>query len=202
MDSSLAALTDEDLAIKALKNDKLALGELFKRYHKRFFNLAYRFSGDYYAADDLTSEIFLRIYRYLRSFDRAKASFKTWGYKIAANVCLTFQSQKVKVKIQKLNTKLKNEDGEETETLEDMIPDPKVDLLKEVEINEIGQRIQKALGELPKKPRLSLYFFYFEDLKYEEIAVTLELPINTVRTHIRRGKEKLKIELKDLIDGR
>jgi RNA polymerase sigma-70 factor (ECF subfamily) len=196
------SLTDEELVLKVLKHDKFALGELFKRYHKRFFNLAYRFSGDYYAADDLTSEIFLRIYRYLRSFDRAKASFKTWGYKIAANTCLTFQIQKSKCKMQKLNLKVKNEDGEEVETLEETIPDLKVDLLKEVEIHEIGQRIQKALGELPKKPRLSLYFFYFADLKYEEIAATLELPINTVRTHIRRGKEKLKIELKDLTDGR
>jgi RNA polymerase sigma-70 factor (ECF subfamily) len=202
MDSSLADLTDEELAIKVLKHDKLALGELFKRYHKRFFNLAYRFSGDYYAADDLTSEIFLRIYRYLRSFDRTKASFKTWGYKIAANACLTFKTKNTKLKTQNYNTKVNNEDGEEAETLEETIPDLKVDLLKEVEIHEIGQRIQKALGELPKKLRLSLYFFYFEDLKYEEIAVTLELPINTIRTHIRRGKEKLKLELKDLIDGR
>lgn len=192
-------MTDEDLVLKALKDDKLALGELFKRYHKRFFNLAYRFSGDYFAADDLTSEIFLRIYRYLKSFDRTKACFKTWSYKIAANTCLSFKTKNLKLKTQNYNAKVNNEDGEEAETLEEAIPDFKVDLLKELEIHEIGQRIQKALSQLPQKARLALYFFYFEDLKYKEIADTLDLPINSVRTHIRRGKEKLKEALQDLI---
>ena len=192
-----SSLPDEELVTKALKHDKEALGELFRRYYKRFFNLAYRFSGDYYQADDLTSEIFLRICRYLKTFDRNKASFKTWAYKVATNTCLTYKIQNSKFKIQNFSSKLKvNEEGE-VEEFE--VADPKMDLVQETIGNEISQRVQKALNALEDKFRLAVYLFYFEDLKYEEIARALNLPINTVRTNLRRGKMKMQAELKDLI---
>ncbi len=123
--------------------------------------------------------------------------FRPWAFKVATNTCLTF-----KVKNSRLRrgfvgqAKLKNEDGEE-EPLE--FPDDKVDLVRETEKNEIARRVQKALQKLPEKYRLALYLYYFEDLKYEEIAEDLGLPINTVRTQIKRGKEKMKEELRDLI---
>lgn len=193
----LSSLSDEELALKA-QSDKEALGELFRRYHKRFFNLAYRFCGDFFTAEDLTSEIFWRIYRYLKTFDQTKASFKTWGYKIAVNTCLTFRNQKAKIKTQNINKKLVGEDGEE-ENLAETIPDPKVDLMREVEKNEVSQRIQKALNTLEEKFRLTLFLFYFEDLKYEEIAEILKMPVNTVRTNLRRGKIRMRKELQDLV---
>jgi RNA polymerase sigma-70 factor (ECF subfamily) len=191
--------TDEELVTKIVKHDREALGELFRRYHQRFYNLAYRFLGDYFLADDLTSEIFLRIYKYLKSYN-VNQKFKPWAYKIATNTCLTF-----KVKNSRLplriggfvgQAKLRNEDGRE-EPLE--FPDNKVDLVRETEKNEVAERVQKALARLPEKYRLALYLYYFEDLKYEEIAEDLELPINTVRTHLKRGKEMLKKDLADLI---
>jgi RNA polymerase sigma-70 factor (ECF subfamily) len=199
MNSSLTNFSDEELAIKVLKKNREALGELFRRYHKPFFNLAYRFLGDYYLADDLTSEIFLRIYKYLKSFDR-KALFKPWAYKVATNACLTFKvkSSRFPFRIGGFvgQAKLKNEDGEE-EPLE--FPDNKVDLVRETEKNEVAERVQRALNKLPEKYRLALYLYYFEDLKYEEIAGDLGLPLNTVRTHLKRGKEMLKKDLVDLI---
>lgn len=171
---------------KALGRDKEALGELFRRYQKSFFNLAYRFLGDYYLADDLTSEIFLRIYKYLKKFDR-NLRFKSWAFKIATNTCLTFKAKNLKLKTKNFNLKLKAEGEQvEQEGREVELADTRVDLVKETEKNEISERVQKALQLLPEKYRLALYLYYFEDLRYEEVANDLGLPVNTVRTHKSR----------------
>ena len=200
-----SSISDEKLVAKVLKRDWEALRELFKRYQKPFFNLAYRFCGDSFVAEDLTSEILWRIYGNLKSFD-SKRRFKPWGFKIATNTCLTFVVKSVKLKrpasrnsfgIKNQNLKRRTDGGQGV--LEDEIMDEKVDLVKETVRNEVSERVQKALMRLPDKYRLALYLYYFEDLKYEEIAEDLNLPVNTVRTHIKRGKEKMKEELKDLI---
>ncbi len=188
--------SDEELVVLILKHDWNALHELFKRYQRPFFNLAYRFTGSPGDAEDLAEEILLRIYKYLKTFDQT-VRFKPWAFKIATNTCLTFKVQSSKLKVQSFSSKLKiDEDGNE-ETID--VQDEKVDLVKEVQNNEISARVQKALQRLPSKYRLAVYLYFFEELKYEEIANDLDLPINTVRTHIKRGKEKMKEELKDLI---
>lgn len=192
--------SDEQLVFHVLKHDWEALRELFKRYQKPFFNLSYRFSGDRFMAEDLSSEILWHIYGSLRSFDQ-KRPFKPWAFKVATNVCLTFVSQKSKFKNQKQNSKVINENDEEDSSEIEKVADEKVALLEQVEKNEVSERVQKALMQLPDKYRLAVYLFYFEDLKYEEIAENLNLPVNTVRTHIKRGKEKMKMELKDLMES-
>ncbi|RJR25532.1 RNA polymerase sigma factor [Candidatus Microgenomates bacterium] len=184
-------MTDEELVERVLNSDKEALGELFRRYHKPFFNLSYRFLGDHFLAEDLTSEIFLRIYKYLKTFDKG-SRFKPWAYKVATNTCLSFR----KAKTTFLFPKIKNENGEWQEK---EVVDEKTNLLDEVCGNEIAERVQKALQKLPEKYRLALFLYYFEDLKYNEIAESLGMPVNTIRTHIKRGKEKLESELSDLI---
>jgi len=192
----LSLISDEDLVVLILKRDWEALRELFKRYQKPFFNLAYRFCGDRFVAEDLTSEILWRIYGYLQSFD-SQRKFKSWAFKVATNTCMTHVVQSSKFKVQSYGSKLKVDDDQGE--YESEVADDKVDLVKETVRNEVSERVQKALMRLPDKYRLALYLYYFEDLKYEEIAEDLNLPVNTVRTHIKRGKEKMKEELRDLI---
>ncbi len=189
-----ASILDEKLVGDVLKYNWEALRELFRRYQRPFFNLAFRFTGDRYAAEDLTSEILWRIYGYLKTFDQSK-KFKPWAYKVATNTCLTYVSKELSIKKQVLRIEEESEDGKK---LEDDLEDKKANLIEETQKNEISERVQKALMKLPKKYRLALYLFYFEELKYEEIANTLDLPVNTVRTHLKRGKEKMKMELTDL----
>jgi RNA polymerase sigma-70 factor (ECF subfamily) len=186
--------SDEELVVQILDNNQEALGELFRRYHKPLFNFTYRFTGDFQQAEDLTSEIFLRVHRYLKSFDQSRR-FKSWIYKIATNTCLAFSSQKSKTKTRSLFWTNSNDEVE----MKIDFKDEKVDLELEVEKNELSQKVQAALNSLPEKFRIALYLYYFEELKYEEIAEDLGLPVNTVRTHIRRGKEKLKQELRDYL---
>jgi len=106
-------------------------------------------------------------------------------------------ARSAKFKVQSYGSKLKVDDDQGE--YESEVADDKVDLVKETVRNEVSERVQKALMRLPDKYRLALYLYYFEDLKYEEITEDLNLPVNTVRTHIKRGKEKMKEELRDLI---
>jgi len=198
MPKDFSSYTDGQLVKGILKKDWFFLRELFKRYTKPFFNLSYRFSGDRQTAEDLTSEILWRIYKNLNKFD-IKKPFKPWAFKVATNVCLTYSKTKQRsVTFSSiLWWRKKNEGLEEVGEFE--VEDKKTNLMEEIEKNEISRRVQKALKKLPEKYRLCLYLYYFEDLKYEEIADNLEIPINTVRTHIKRGKEGLKKYLGDLL---
>lgn len=187
-------LTDEELVDKILKRDFGALGELFKRYEQSFYRLAYRFTGDHFSADDLASEIFLRIYRYLPSFDRNK-NFRFWAMKVASNACLDFVKDAQKSKTWRL--------AAEEETFSSKIPEEKledknVNIQKDYEKKELEERVQMAMLQLPEKYRLVLYFYFWEDLSYDEIAKLTGEPLNTVRTHIKRGKKKLEKDLADL----
>src|SRR5205823_8634160 len=66
---------------------------------------------------------------------------------------------------------------------------------QEVELRESASEVRSALEQLPSTQRLALTLHYFEDLKYEDIAEVMGLPLNTVKSHIRRGKERLALVL-------
>jgi len=180
---------------KILKRDFEALGELFKRYEVSFYNLAYRFTGDHYSSDDLASEIFLRIYRYLPSFKKG-SQFRPWAMKVAANTCLTRTKQISNSQSQISSFTIKDETGEEKEI---EIADKKINLEKDYFKKKMNERVRRALLDLPVNYRLALYFYFWEDFSYDGIARILGIPLNTVKTHIKRGKAKLKSELTGLL---
>jgi len=191
-----SSFSDEELVKRILKRDFEALGELFKRYERSFYYLAYRFTGDHYSADDLASEIFLRIYRYLPSFRLGK-QFKPWAMRVAANACLDFvKDSKIQRSKEAKMTRFDNEMGVEVEI---EIEDKHVNLQNSLEKREIEEKVQEELLKLPERYRLALYFYFWEDLSYDEIAKVLAVPLNTVRTHIKRGKERLEKALGDLV---
>jgi len=187
--------SDEELVQRILKRDFEALGELFKRYERSLYNLAYRYTGNHFDADDLASEIFLRIYRYLPTFKTEK-NFRFWAFKVASNSCLDCV-KKLTAKSYHLSAlRRKNEEGEEVEV---EIEDKKADVQKNFEKKEIDKRVRSELLKLPEKYRLALYFYFWEDLSYDQIAEVMGLPLNTIKTHIKRGKERLEKTLSELL---
>jgi RNA polymerase sigma-70 factor (ECF subfamily) len=116
--------------------------------------------------------------------------------KVAANTCLTFINQSAKNKLQSADLIWMNEEGEEIR-LE--IEDKKVNLQEDLEKKEIEEKVRRQMLKLPRNHRLALYFYFWEDLSYDEIAKIMEVPLNTVRTNIKRGKERLEKVLGDLV---
>ena len=129
-------------------------------------------------AADLTQEAFLRLFQAIGSF-RGETKFTTWLYRLVTNVGLDLLRRRGRSKEATL-------DEDATFDVPDL--DPLVDPATLTDRAETAVKVRSALNELPAAYRLALTLYYFQELKYEEIAGVLGLPLNTVKAHIRRGK--------------
>lgn len=179
---------DIDLALKAKNGDDAAFSELMQRHYKGVLNFVYRFTGGNSNSEDITQEVFLRVYRSIGRYE-PEAKFTTWLYKIASNLCLT------KLKKSKNNKMSLEEITEKTGEMPDPAVDSGDDLLYR---KQLKKRIFKALRNLPEKERLAVTMSKYNGFSYIEISEILECTVGAVKTHIYRGRMKLVEELKDL----
>ena len=180
-EQAAAGTSDEFLATEALARGE-AFEELVRRYQNRIYSLAYRMTGDNVEAYDLTQEAFLRCYAALPSFN-PNLRFAPWLYRIATNLCINFlQSSRVRKGGADPDLALQMPDrGKQPDSL--------------YEEKEQRQRIHQAILNLPAKYRAVVILRHMQDRTYEEIAAILELPLNTVRTHLFRARELLRRRL-------
>ncbi len=169
-------LSDEELVSNLNKTGDVRFFEiLMDRYKNNIYNFILRYISSKEDSEDLTQEIFVKVFFKISSFNSTKASFKTWLFTITKNSIYN------KIKEKKM-TSLTYE-VEDTHIL----------------INENDDIVQKGLNKLDKKYKIILLMYYMEGLKYKEIADILKIPINTVKTRIKRAKLLLKNELKKYI---
>lgn len=176
-----AGVPDELLATQAQEHAE-AFEELVRRYQNRIYSLAYRMTGDSVEAYDLTQEAFLRAYAALPSFNPS-LRFAPWLYRIATNLCINFlQSSRVRKGGADPDLVLQMPDrGKQPDSL--------------YEEKEQRQRIHQAILGLPAKYRAVVILRHMQDKTYEEISTILDLPLNTVRTHLFRARELLRRRL-------
>jgi len=171
--------TDEACLTRA-KVEREAFGELVRRYADRIFNLAYRMTGDRSAAQDLTQETFLRAYQGLAGFKEGSA-VAPWLYRIAVNACLSYRQRQETTAAEPLD-----------ETVAVRLFDSGVPPDELAEQREVQATVQRAILALPPRYRAVVILYHLEDRPYSEIADILGLPVNTVRTHLHRGREMLR----------
>jgi len=181
-------LSDETLIQKTLSGDLSAFDELVYRYEDKIYGLAYRFMGNHADASDLAQDTFIRVYRALAGY-RKEASFSTWLYCIAANICrdeLRKKKRRVNVSIDEL-----------IEFSPANIPaaDPRYSPEEVVLQHEVFRQVQDCLNELSDDHRLILIMREIEELSYEEIAKALCCSIGTVKSRISRARSALKNKL-------
>jgi RNA polymerase sigma-70 factor (ECF subfamily) len=176
--------TDQDIAVRFLAGDSQAFGELVARYTSAVFNLAYRYTQNRGEAENITQETFLRAWQALPrlSLDR---SLKPYLLRIAVNLCHTWAEKHHAARTVDL-------DGEE-----ENLATGADDVLDRMTEAELRDRLNVAIDQLPPLYRTAVTLRYTEELSYEEIALTLNLPLNTVRTHLRRAKARLRELLED-----
>jgi RNA polymerase sigma-70 factor (ECF subfamily) len=175
---SPAAFTDADLVLRVLeRDDRNAFAELVRR-HQSMLRLSLRrlASGDDGLADDLAQETFILAWRKIRQF-RFEAKFSTWLYRIAIN---TWKSEVRKNREVLLDA--------ESPAFEASGPD------------EAGQSVAKldlarAMARLSDGERAAIVACYYQDLSHEEAADALELPLGTLKSHVLKGKNKLRAML-------
>jgi RNA polymerase sigma-70 factor (ECF subfamily) len=142
-------------------------------------------------ASDMTQEAFVRLMRSLGTY-RGETKFTTWLYRLVTNICLDGLRRRGRT-VDSLDEPMTTQAGEDAQTAGERLADndrwthPE----EEVELRESATEVRAALGRLPSAQRVALTMHYFEEMRYEDIADVMGLPLNTVKSHIRRGKERL-----------
>jgi RNA polymerase sigma-70 factor (ECF subfamily) len=181
--------TDLDLALvrRSQAGDRQAFAELVRRHQAGVYTLAMRLCGDADQAQDLAQEAFVTLFRKLGTF-RGDSRFSTWFYTVVRNVCYR--------RYRSLPAELLASDGadEGTGPLE-ALPDQRPSPADIVEDRDDQVQTLTALAALPAKYRLVLTLFHVQAMGHDEIAAVLNLPLGTVKTHLVRGRQLLRLEL-------
>jgi len=171
---------------KAQKGDHDAFAALVDQHQRYVYNLALRVVKDENEALDLTQETFVRAWTALPNF-KGQSQFRTWLYRIVTNLCYN--------RLPNLRRSL-NDLGDDV--MED-IPETKFNApADEFESNEARRHLHQAISQLDEQYRLLVTMRYQNELSYEEIAASLNLPLGTVKTGIFRAKAKLRNALAPL----
>jgi RNA polymerase sigma-70 factor, ECF subfamily len=186
--------TDEALLTQYKAGDERSFRALIERYNAPIYNLAFRFLRDPMEAENVTQETFLRIVGVLDRI-RLDSPFKPYLFRVAVNLCRDLARKKHPVLFSELNSAPRRGDGAETvdavEAIEDDSPPPWARL----EQAELSSRLNEAIDALPLVYKAVITLRFTEEFSYQEIAQALDLPLNTVRTHLRRAKHQLRLEL-------
>lgn len=186
--------TDEALLSQYKTGDESCFRTLIERYSAPIYNLAFRFLRDPMESENVTQETFLRI---VSAVDRIRldSPFKPYLFRVAVNLCRDIARKKHPILFSELNSLPPGGDGADTldasEAIEDDSPTP----WEHLEREELGVRLNAAIDTLPLVYKAVITLRFTEEFSYQEIAQTLDLPLNTVRTHLRRAKQQLRLEL-------
>lgn len=178
-----------ELILLAQRGDRDALEQLVMSQQHYVFSLAMTVFHNADDAADLTQEVFIRLYRAIGQYN-GESRFTTWLYRMVINLG---RDELRRRKRQVLQINPVSEPGEEDRDLIGQVPDTSVtaDPPSVLEHKELGTALRLVIDQLEPHYRQVLTLFYFEDLKYQDIADIMGIPLNTVKSHIRRGKERM-----------
>ena len=155
-----------------------AFGELYAAHHQQVYYLAFRLMGDPVLAEDATQEVFIKAWKALDRF-RGGSEVRTWLYRITLNHCSTLRQS---WHARKIHT---TEDGEIDEGAAGADESP----LRNLELSELGERIQQTLDALPDEYRVLLLLVADEDLSYEQVAQLTSQSADAVRGKLHRARK-------------
>ncbi len=158
------------------------------KYQGMVYSQALKFTGNQEEAEDLTQEIFLKAFEALSTF-KGESQFSTWIYSIARNQILMKhrkESTNPKISIQDME-EVHNKYFDKIKKWKDQL-NPEMQILKQ----EMNSKIQSMLSRLPSNYKKPLILYYFENMSYNEIAESMNIKVNTLKSYIFRGRELLK----------
>ncbi len=174
---------------RCIDNDPLAWTELVRAHHRRIYALCYRFTGSAHDAEDLTQDVFLKVYGNLRGFDRTRGSFQTWMTTLARNLLVDhFRRSKMERASDSMDAGWNVSDAQPfSETLEDGRANPH----ERAAQRELEAMVQQALTRVSPELREAVILRDLQDMDYKEIALVLRIPEGTVKSRISRGRAEL-----------
>ena len=178
----------EALIQRCLKGDQLAWDAIVRQYWRKVFNVAYKFVGKHDEAEDLTQDIFLKIFKSLDTFDR-RANFQTWLISISRNLCIDHYRSVRKER----QTIARDVDSNDLQPAT-----PERGPYAQAEHQDLKAQLRQALETLPITLRTAVVLRDLQELSYQEIADRLGLPEGTVKSRINRGRIELAHQLRRL----
>ena len=185
-DAQVAAV----LVHRCVAGDAAAWEEIVQRYHRRIYNICYRFAGSADDAQDLTQEVFIRMYRTLNTYDLSKGAFTTWLTTMTRNL-LVDHFRKTRQDRMTDSLDATPSDHEDAMPLGDRIPDSRPAPDSGVQSREARESVHQALQKLSPELREAVILRDLQDMDYKEIAMVLKVPEGTVKSRINRGRAEL-----------
>ena len=170
---------------------RAAWDAIVRQNWRKVFNVAYKFVGKHEEAEDLTQDIFLKIFKALATFDR-RANFQTWIVSISRNLCIDHY-RSVRKERMTIAREVDTNDLQPAST--DRTP------YAAAEHQDLRVMLRQALQTLPETLRTAVVLRDLQELSYQEIADRLQLPEGTVKSRINRGRLELARQLKRLQDN-
>ena len=174
---------DAQLVQQCLQGDGSAWEELVRRHSRRIFNICYRFTGNGTEAEDLSQDVFLRVYRTLASYRSAHGGFATWVTSVTRNLLIDHYRRTKRDRV----TDSLDDKMAVVETKESTGRRPDEQAL----LGELSGQVQMALTRLSPELREAVILRDLQQLEYGEIQRVLSVPEGTVKSRINRGRIEL-----------
>jgi len=174
---------DAQLVQHCLRGDGPSWEELVRRHTRRVFNLCYRFTGNSSSAEDLSQEVFLRVFRTLPSYQSSQGAFPTWLTSVTRNLLVDHYRRTRRDRI--------------TDSIDDAMPQleerhsPARTPDKLALASELSAQLQRGLARLSPELREAVILRDLQGLDYGEIRTVLQVPEGTVKSRINRGRIEL-----------
>ena len=190
----MSAGHDEDAALmlRVQRGDLAAFEALVEKHRQPVFNFIQRTIQNLDDTDDLAQQVFVQAWKAADRY-RPTARFSTWLFTIARNLCLNELRRRGRHPTESLDAPRETEDGPVERELSSPDPTP---VTSGVLLEELEQRIEEALADLPETQRSAILLFREQELPYEEIAQLLGVSVSATKSLIHRGRETLKQRLK------
>jgi RNA polymerase sigma-70 factor (ECF subfamily) len=175
--------SDSQLVAQCLRGDSGAWEELVRRHTRRIYNLCYRFTGSRPESEDLTQEVFLRIYRTISTYRSGEGGFATWLTSVTRNLLIDHYRRTKRDRM--------------TSSLEDEMPhlEQKESAARRPDqsaaAGQLNIQLQRALGSISPELREAVILRDLQGLEYREIQEVLQVPEGTVKSRINRGRIEL-----------
>ncbi|WP_455382057.1 RNA polymerase sigma factor [Salinispira pacifica] len=184
MSGARPEVTESDIVRRVIDGDSDAFRHIVERYQAPVLALGLRFLRNREAAEDYAQEVFLRVFRSLHTY-RGEARFYSWLMRVAYNMAVDVSGS-----------------SRRDHSLGEMdITDPARTPEEQLLYRQTAAAVREAMTELPPYHAVCLDLYFFFDLRYEEISSMTGFPLNTIKSHIRRAKTRLRRTLGETLEG-
>jgi RNA polymerase sigma-70 factor (ECF subfamily) len=181
-------LPEDALVARSRDGDLEAFTGLVEAYQSRIYNLAFRLVGNREDAGDMAQEVFIRAFMALKGF-KGRASFSTWLYRVAANVCLDELRRRRRQPVTSLDATYRTSDGDD---LARQVADPAPGPEELAEREEVQRAVQLGIRSLTPAHRLVVVLRDIQGLTYQEMSQALGVSVGTVKSRLNRARESLR----------